>query len=515
MRGFFLCYAVFCAGGVSGCADSIARRVVRAPNAAWADRLPLQTTVPLMLDATASEVVRVRRIPVASGAVSLRAVIVEPSDVPWQPVTVRNEPQWTPAWPLAKRPMAHRQEVQKQQPLATVLILHGLNGSSEWTAAHAACLTNAGFRCVLIDLRGHGESTGDTVSFGKFEAADIREALTRLHADGTISGPLILMGCSLGGSVALMAACEPTPVAAVIAIAPFAHVADVAPHFAHRFAGWLTWLVTDGLTRNTIAAMGRLGGFDPMTDSPLAWAPRVHVPVLLIHGADDDLVPAEQSAQLAQALGGEVTRVVIPGQEHIATVLEPGLTLPTILPWLEQHFVPASFRAVDGPLEGWPGNAASAQQSLSATWAWRATPADHTATWPRPAGERNVRTWARLPLAWLGHDVTYDLGSIDGADETWCGPLRLGGHPAIPDGFPPLFRRYTIPGWLTTPTVELTIHLTTTKDGGGIRWATGGTALLRLSPDRSPDRSSKSEDERERQPQNRFKHQQPITPSPP
>ena len=351
MRGFFLGFAVLCAVGVSGCSESIARRVVRAPNAAWADRLPLQTTVPLMLDATASEVVRVRRIPVASGAVSLRAVIIEPSDVPWQPVTIRNEPQWTPAWPLT-----HRQKAQRQVPLATVLILHGLNGSSEWTAAHAACLANAGFRCVLIDLRGHGESTGDTVSFGKFEAADIREALTRLQADGTISGPLILMGCSLGGSVALMAACEPTPVAAVsvaavpvaavIAIAPFAHVGDVAPHFAHRFAGWWTWLVTDGLTRNTIAAMGRLGGFDPLADSPLAWAPRVQVPVLLIHGADDDLVPAEQSAQLAQALGGEVTRVVIPGQEHIATVLEPGLTMPTILPWLEQHFVPASYSKI-------------------------------------------------------------------------------------------------------------------------------------------------------------------------
>ena len=512
MRRFLFGCAVFCAVGVSGCADSIARRVVRAPNAAWADRLPLQTTIPLMLDATASEVVRVRRIPVASGAVSLRAVIVEPSDVPWQPVTIRNEPQWTPAWSLN-----HRQAVQRHVPLATVLILHGLNGSSEWTAAHAAaahaaCLANAGFRCVLIDLRGHGESTGDTVSFGKFEAADIREALTRLHADGTISGPLILMGCSLGGSVALMAASEPTPVAAVIAIAPFAQVADVAPHFAHRFAGWLTWLVTDGLTRNTIAAMGRLGGFDPVSDSPLAWAPRVQVPVLLIHGADDDLVPPEQSTQLAKALGGEVTRVVIQGQEHIATVLEPGLTMPTILPWLEQRFVRASFRAVVGPLAGWPGDGASASQPLSATWAWRATPADRTATWPRPPGERNVRTWARLPLAWLGHDLTYDLGSIDGADETWCGPLRLGGYPAIPDSFPPLFRRYTIPGWLTTPTVELTIHITTTKDGGGIRWATGGTALLRLSSqlpsDRSPGRaagraayrSSNREDERESQP---------------
>jgi len=457
---------------LSGCADFIAHRVVRAPNAEWADRLPLQTTVPIMLDMTASQVVSVRRIAVASGAISLRAIVVEPSDAPWQPIAIRQEPQWTPAWRTNRR----------QQPLGTILILHGLNGSSEWTAPHAACLANAGFRCVLIDLRGHGESTGGTVSFGKYEAADIRDAITRLSADGTISGPLILMGCSLGGSIAIMAATEPTAVTAVIAIAPFAHVGDVAPHFANHFAGWLTWLVTDQLTRNTIAAMGHLGDFDPITDSPLAWAPRVHLPVLLIHGADDYLVPAEQSAQLAKALGGEVTRVVIPGQEHVATVLEPGLTLPIILPWLERRCAADAYRAVDGPLAGWVGTAETTLQPLSATWAWRSSPSDHTAAWPRPAGERNVRTWARLPLAWLGHDVTYDLGTIDGADETWCGPLRLGGFPEVAESFTPPFRRYVIPGWLVTPTVELTIHLTFSKNGAGIRWAAGGTALLKIAP---------------------------------
>ena len=505
MRGYVLLVPVLFAQGLSGCAEAIARRVVRAPNTAWAERLPLQTTIPAMLDMTASAVVSVQRIPVACGAVSLRAVVVEPSDAPWQPIAIRNAPQWTPAW----------RSTMRLRPVGTVLILHGLSGSSEWTAPHAACLANAGFRCILIDLRGHGESTGGTISFGKYESADIREALVRLRAAGTLAGPVILMGCSLGGSVAIMAATGPTPVAAVIAIAPFAHVGDVAPHFAHRFAGWLTWLVTDGLTRNTIAAMGRQGDFDPLADSPLAWASRVHVPVLLIHGEDDDLVPAEQSAQLAKALGGDVTRVVISGQEHIATVLEPSLTMPTILPWMEKRFASNAYSVVQGPMVGWLGTPDSAHQALSATWAWRVSPTDyrptdHRAAWPRPAGGRNVRTWARLPLAWLGHDLTYDLGSIDGADETWCGPLRLGGHAEIPDGFSPLFRRYTIPGWLTAPTVEITIHLTTIRDGAGIRWAAGGVALLKLSPDGAlgfstnltglNGFSSESEDERERQP---------------
>jgi len=482
-RLFFV--AVGLVASLTGCAETIARRVVRAPNAAWAERLPLQTTVPAYLGMSLAENVRVRRIPVASGAISLRAVIIEPSDAPWQRITIREDPLWMPAWPGG----------HALKPLATIVILHGHNGSSEWTSPHAACLANAGFRCVLIDLRGHGESTGNTVSFGKYEAADIHETLGRLHADGTLggpfNGPVVLMGCSLGGSVALMTAAmtaartsasDSYRLDSVIAVAPFAQLSDVAPHFASHFAGWLTWLVTDGLTRNTITAMGHLGDFDPQTDSPLAWAPRVHVPTLLIHGSDDDLVPPEQSARLAVALGGPVTRVLIPGQEHIATVLEPCFSLPTILRWLESIAPADSYRIVDGPLVGWRGDGTTTHHALSATWAYRPHPSDYRNTWPRPAGHRHIRTWAVIPPSWLGRDLTFDLGTIDGADETWCGPLRIGRQPAMSASLYNGFRRYQIPGWLVTPRLEFTIDLTTTKENAGISWATGGTAILRPTP---------------------------------
>ncbi len=457
---------------LSGCAEAIARRVTAAPNAQWASQLPWQTTVPATLGMSLAEHVSVRRIAVASGAVSLRAVILEPSAAPWQLATVNGGEQWQHAWsPSPVLPA-----------LGTIVILHGLKSSSDYTTAHAVGLVNAGFRCVLIDLRGHGESTGTTMSFGKSEAADLRQALSNLQQTGTIQPPLILLGYSLGGSVALMAATEPTPVTAVVAVAPFAHLADVAPNFANYFGGWLTWFVTDGLTRNTIAAIGRDGDFDPSSDSPLAWAPRVQVPVLLIHGADDTLVPPEQSAQLAGALGGPVTRIVLPGQEHILAVLEASFTIPTILPWLESY-VGGAYRTVDGPMLGWAGDADSATRPLSATWARRENRIDSCHAWPRPVGGRNVRTWARLPAAWIGRDLTLDLGTIDGADETWCGAARIGGYPALPSTFPAVYRRYPIAGWMTTSNLEITTHLVTTSEDAGVHLAATGVALLRLRND--------------------------------
>jgi pimeloyl-ACP methyl ester carboxylesterase len=464
--------------GLCACAETIARRVVAAPNAARASHLPWQTTIPSTLGVSLAEHVRVERLVVASGALSLRAVIMEPSTAPWQLTWVRNRaempklPRWQHAWSGASA----------LPPLGTVVILHGLNSSSEATVEHGLALVNAGFRCLLIDIRGHGESTGTTLSFGKSEAQDLREALDRLQQSHTITPPLIVLGYSFGGAIALIAAHEPTPITIVIAVAPFARFAEVAPNFAHSFGGWLSWLLTDGMVRETIAAIARAGNFDPQKDSPLAWAPRVHVPVLLVHGADDDLVPPAQSAQLAKAIGGPVTLQILPGHEHIRTVLDANITMPTILPWLES-WTGGAYRSVDGPLLGWPGTPASASAPFAATWAFRAHPADTAQDWPRPVGGRNLRTWTRLPVAWLGRDLTLDLGSIDGADETWCGAARIGGHPAPGGSFPPFFRRYVISGWMTTPELELSVHLTTTTKNGGLILPAGGLPLLRLRDD--------------------------------
>ena len=50
---------------------------------------------------------------------------------------------------------------------ATIFVLHGFLMNKETMAGWAFFLAQAGYRVVLVDLRGHGQSTGDTVSFGQ------------------------------------------------------------------------------------------------------------------------------------------------------------------------------------------------------------------------------------------------------------------------------------------------------------------------------------------------------------
>lgn len=75
--------------------------------------------------------------------------------------------------------------------------------------------------------------------------------------------------------------------------------------------------------------------------SPLRWAMAGAAPaglrVLLVHGDDDDQVPLEQTAVLADALeaaGVDLTVAVLPGEDHM-TVFEAAVAGPVIERWLE------------------------------------------------------------------------------------------------------------------------------------------------------------------------------------
>jgi hypothetical protein len=304
--------------------------------------------------------------------------------------------------------------------------------------------------------------------------------LSRLRAAGALAGRVAVFGCSYGASVALMATAwgPRDDIAGVVAIAPFARLRDVAPNFADRFVPWWArWVVTRGLVDRVVTAMGEQAGFEPERDSPLAVAPQVRCPVLLLHGADDDLVPPAQSELLAAALGGPVQRVVVPGQEHIREVIDPGLSVPVALPWLGRLLAPGLFVCTDGPLLGWVGEPLA---PVRATWAWRPAPIDRTSDWPRPAGGRNLRTWVGVPVAWLGRDLQLDLGTVSGSDRTWYDGIEIGQTADLLPGMA-VFRRYHIPAWANwQPRGTLTIHLETRAEGHGIRWSHGGVALVTL-----------------------------------
>ena len=135
------------------------------------------------------------------------------------------------------RPLVPRFIAAAQTPPAprgTVLIVHGFynHGAQLRYLTWARVLAAAGYRVVLVDQRGHGDSTGDFVTYGVKESVDLSAVLDALDARGLRVGPLAVFGVSLGAASAAGLAQADPRVDALVLLSPYTSMRDVLPGYA-------------------------------------------------------------------------------------------------------------------------------------------------------------------------------------------------------------------------------------------------------------------------------------------
>lgn len=197
----------------------------------------------------------------------------------------------------------------------TLVLLHGFNARKEHMLPFAERFCAAGFRCVMFDSRGHGDSGGTYATFGSRESDDLRRVIegARQLAGPDGLGPLGLMGYSMGGAVALQAQPTLPEVKALATVSTFADFRGVISRQAGeryaRLAGPLLPLVRSGTQWRA--------GFDPWAIRPVEAASQLTCPLFLAHGSEDGLIPVSHVHQLATAAGPRVRQLmVIPGGTH-------------------------------------------------------------------------------------------------------------------------------------------------------------------------------------------------------
>ena len=190
----------------------------------------------------------------------------------------------------------------------TVLHFHG-NAENITTFLGAVhWLPAAGYNVLLVDYRGYGRSEGAATVDSVHE--DARVALDAALAR---PGPLFVFGQSLGGSVAVHAVAhhpERARVKAVISEGAFSSYRRIARETMHRI--WLTWPLQWPLSflfSDRYAA----------EDAAAALAP---VPLLVVHGADDIVVPPHHARRLFEAAREPRELWIVPGG-HVAAFTVP------------------------------------------------------------------------------------------------------------------------------------------------------------------------------------------------
>lgn len=101
---------------------------------------------------------------------------------------------------------------------AAVILLHGYDATRLSVLPQALMLAEAGYGTLLIDMRGHGQSSPVVRSMGWADVADVATAVTWLQTRDDVDPDRIgIYGFSIGGQVALRAAAQLEAIQAVAA----------------------------------------------------------------------------------------------------------------------------------------------------------------------------------------------------------------------------------------------------------------------------------------------------------
>jgi dipeptidyl aminopeptidase/acylaminoacyl peptidase len=198
----------------------------------------------------------------------------------------------------------------------TIILLHGVRMDKRSLAPMARALSDAGYRAVLVDLRGHGESDGEYLTYGAAEAGDVSRLLDVLQARYGSASPVGVYGFSYGAATAIDLAAQDPRVASVVAVSPFSSLRHVVGDYRRKYLPAVFELVPDAWFQGAVDDAGLLAGFDADRAAPLHNIRQTRAKILLIHGDHDSQVPLVHSQRLAQASSGRAELAVIPGGTH-------------------------------------------------------------------------------------------------------------------------------------------------------------------------------------------------------
>lgn len=147
-----------------------------------------------------------------------------------------------------------------------VMVCHGNGGNISHRLALAEALLDTGIAVLLFDYRGYGRSQGRPSEEGTYR--DAQAAHDWLVARGYEASRILVLGESLGGAVAAHLAAH-RPVGGLILLGAFTSIPDIGSEL-------YPWLPVRWLAR--------------IRYDTRAYLQQVHVPVLILHSPEDELV---------------------------------------------------------------------------------------------------------------------------------------------------------------------------------------------------------------------------------
>lgn len=196
------------------------------------------------------------------------------------------------------------------------IIMHGYGGDALKMSTEAKHIYNLGYNIIMPDLRGCGESQGDTVGMGWLDRMDILKWVDYIIKNDKNS-QIILYGVSMGGAAVMMATGENLPENVKCAIEDCGY-SSVKEEFDIQFEEFFGLPSFPVITSADIVCFFR-GGYTFEEASCVEQVKKSKTPTLFIHGSADEFVPFSMLDKVYNAAACPKEKLVIEGAGHVGS----------------------------------------------------------------------------------------------------------------------------------------------------------------------------------------------------
>lgn len=216
-----------------------------------------------------------------------------------------------------------------------VITVHGYTGSRTDMTRYAAYYLERGYGALMPDLRSHGESEGSYIGMGWPDRLDIVRWV-QLIAERDEEAQVVLHGVSMGAATVMMTSGEELPpcVRVVVEDCGYTSAWDIFSselRVRYHLPAFPLLYMADCLSEAR-------AGYRFRDASALAQVARTRLPILFIHGSDDDFVPCSMVYPLFEACPGEKDLYVVDGAGHgQALAFDPDAYFERVFAFVEAH----------------------------------------------------------------------------------------------------------------------------------------------------------------------------------
>ena len=218
----------------------------------------------------------------------------------------------------------------KHNDRGVLVMLHGWGRNNLSLLTYGLAFAQAGYRVIIPNLRGHGTSSGEYVSFGAQESKDVLALLDTLDIE-----QYDLFGFSLGASTALHMAAKSHEIGKLVIVAPMHSLEQTIPKFMKQAPQWLATTLAM-FKESALDYVNEIGGYNYQhTSNSVNPAKQSSTQALYIYGSVDNMSGFQLNHALSQLGDNDNQLHELPGLRHTHVLLHQSALIAPIADWLE------------------------------------------------------------------------------------------------------------------------------------------------------------------------------------